>query len=124
MTIREFSPKDLKDIEAMHGNPAYQMPDLEHPLMLVKKVMADEHDEARMAVFGRLHINALLFVDHSWLTPRERLDALTMLQAAAMDDARARGLDIATTQMEGRFAERMKEMGWIRGWGEIFYHEL
>jgi hypothetical protein len=47
-----------------------------------------------------------------------------MLQAAAMDDARARGLDIATTQMEGRFAERMKEMGWIRGWGEIFYHDI
>jgi hypothetical protein len=124
MTIREFSPKDLKDIEAMHGNPAYQMPDLEHPLMLVKKVMADEHDEARMAVFGRLFISALIFVDHSWLTPRQRLDALTMLQAAAMDDARARGLDIAATQMEGRFAERMQEMGWVKAWGEMYLHDI
>lgn len=124
MIIREFTPEDLKAVESMHGNPAYQMPQLDHPLMLVRKVVADEDGQPRMAVFGRLHINALLFVDHSWLTPEERLKWLMILQAHAMDEARSHGLDIATTQMEGRFAERMRELGWVRGWGEIFYHEL
>lgn len=122
--IREYKPSDLKAIEAMHGNPAYQMPQLEHPLMLVRQVMADDDDRPRMALFGRLLIEALLFVDHSWLTPEERLIALMNLQESAMAEARRRGLDIVTTQVEGRFAERLKEMGWIRGWGEIFYHEL
>jgi hypothetical protein len=100
------------------------MPQLDHPLMLVKKVMADEHDEPRMAVFGRLFISALIFVDHSWLTPRERLEALTLLQGAAMADARSRGLDIAATQMEGRFAARMEEMGWVKAWGEMYVRDI
>lgn len=124
MRIREYKSSDLELIEAMHGNPAYEMPELDHPLMLVRQVLVDDNDIARMAVFGRLHINALLFVDHSWKTPQERFEALRELQAVALLEARSRGLDIATTQMEGRFAERMQAFGWIRGWGEIFYHEL
>lgn len=122
--IREYKSEDLKAIEAMHGNPAYQMPQLEHPLMLVRQVFADDDDRPRMALFGRLLIEALLFVDHSWKTPNERMIALMSLQESGMAEARRRGLDIVTTQVEGRFAERLKQMGWIRGWGEIYYHEL
>ena len=122
--IREFRPEDLQAIEKLHGNPAYAMPQLDHPLMLVRKIMADEKDLARMAVFGRLFISALLFVDHSWLTPRERLAALDLLQSAAMDDARAKGFDLVATQMEGRFAERMQELGWVKGWGELFFRNI
>jgi hypothetical protein len=122
--IREYRPEDLEAIEKLHGNPAYQMPQLDHPLMLVKKVMADENDEPRMAVFGRLFISALLFVDHTWLSPKERMNALLVLQSAALEEARARGLDIAATQMEGRFAERMQDLGWVKGWGELFFRYL
>lgn len=122
--IREYRPEDLKIIEAMHGNPAYKMPQIEHPLMLVRQVMADDDDRPRMALFGRLLIEALLYVDHTWKTPSERMIALMSLQESAMGEARRRGLDIVTTQVEGRFAERLKQMGWIRGWGEIYYHEL
>lgn len=122
--VREYKSSDLKAIEAMHGNPAYVMPQLEHPLMLVRQVMADDDDRPRMALFGRLLIEALLYVDHTWLTPSERLTALMSLQESAMAEARRRGLDIVTTQVEGRFAERLKEMGWIRGWGEIYYQRL
>jgi hypothetical protein len=122
--IREYRPEDLEAIEKLHGNPAYQMPQLDHPLMLVKKVMADENDEPRMAVFGRLFISALLFVDHTWLSPKERMNALLVLQSAALEEARARGLDIAATQMEGRFAERMHDLGWVKGWGELFFRYL
>ena len=124
MKIREYQPEDLKKIEAMHGNPAYTMPQLGHPLMLVRQVVADENDEPRMAIFGRLLIEAILFVDHSWRSPEERLHILLKLQESAMQEARARGLDIATTQMEGRFAERMQQLGWTRGWGEIYFRDL
>jgi len=122
--IREYRPEDLAAIEKLHGTPAYAMPQLDHPLMLVKKVMADENDEPRMAVFGRLFISALLFVDHTWLSPKERMNALLVLQSAAMEEARSRGLDIAATQMEGRFAERMQDLGWVKGWGELFFRYL
>jgi hypothetical protein len=77
-----------------------------------------------MAVFGRLFISALLFVDHTWLSPKERMNALLVLQSAALEEARARGLDIAATQMEGRFAERMQDLGWVKGWGELFFRYL
>lgn len=122
--IRPYRSEDLKAIEAMHGNPAYVMPQLEHDLMIVRRVMADDDDQPRMAVFGRLLIEAILFVDHTWLTPSERLIALQNLQEDAMAEARRRGLDIVTTQMEGRFAERMQQLGWIRGWGELYYRSL
>lgn len=123
--IRTFTPEDLAAIERLHTNPAYKMPNLEHPLMLIRKVTVDDQDRPRMAAFGRLHINALLFVDHSWKTPAFRMRRLKELQAEMLEEARALKLDIATTQAEGRFAERLKdELGWLRGWGEIFYHDI
>lgn len=125
MSVREYTFSDLRSIEGLHSNPAYQMPNLEHPLMVIRKVMTDEEDRPRMAAFGRIHINALLFVDHSWKTPAERLEKLKELQLEMMDEARKMKLDIATTQTEGRFAKRlMDELGWIRGFGEIYYHDI
>jgi hypothetical protein len=123
MHIREYKPEDLEAIKKMHGKD-YVMPSPDHPLMIVKKVMADEDDVARQAIFGRLFISALLYVDHEWKTPQERLDALICLQKEAMDAGRSAGLDIALTQMEGRFAQRMQQLGWVRGWGEVFLHVL
>lgn len=123
--IRNYKPEDLAAIEAMvPGDVGYKMPQLEHPLMLVRKVLVDENDRPRMAVFGRLHVNALLFVDHGWRGPQERLEALKALQTAAMDEARDRGLDIATTQVDTRFGARLLEFGWIKGYGEIYFHDL
>jgi len=52
------------------------------------------------------------------------MNALLVLQSAAMEEARSRGLDIAATQMEGRFAERMQDLGWVKGWGELFFRYL
>ena len=124
MIIRKFKPEDREKLEALADNPAYEMPQHEHPLMIVRTVVADGDDKPRMAIFGRLLIEAVLFVDHSWGTPAERLEALKTLQEHAMDEARSHGLDIVTTQMEGRFAERMHQLGWKRGWGEVYYREL
>ena len=122
--IREYQPSDLAAIEQMHNGNGFVMPQLDHPLMIVRKCMVDEDDVPRLAAFGRLHINALLFVDHHWKTPAERLEALKELQTNMLEEGRSHGLDIATTQMEGRFAERMKDLGWSPAWGELYYHDL
>jgi hypothetical protein len=122
--IREYKPEDLAAIERLHANPAYHMPNLDNPLMLIRRVLVDENDRPRMAAFGRLHVNALLFVDQSFGTPAERLEAIKLLQSDMIEHAAAMKLDIATTQMEGRFAERMQELGWVRGWGDLYYHDI
>lgn len=124
MRIRDFALEDIDQIKEMHRKSgfSFELPDLSHPLMLIRKVMDD--DGIRMAAFGRLHINALLFVDKTWRTPPERLDAVAELQREMMSAAATCGLDIATTQAEGRFSERLSEMGWVRGWGEMFYRQI
>lgn len=124
MTIREYRSEDLEAIEKLHANPAYKMPRLDHPWMVIRRVLVDESDRPRIAAFGRIHVNALLYVDHSYGSPAERFEAIKLLQADMIEQAGTMGLDIATTQMEGRFAERMSELGWIRGWGDLYYHEI
>ena len=124
--IREFQPGDLEQIQRIHAAKGYEfaLPDLTNPLMVVRKVLADNEDRVTMAAFGRLHINAMLFVDGALGTPEERLTNVVALQNEAMAAAGTLGLDIATTQMEGRFAERMAAMGWVKGWGEMFYRRI
>lgn len=124
MLIRPYKPEDLEAITRLHDNPAYQMPDLNHPLMVVRRVLVDENDVPRLAGFARIQANVVLFVDHSWLTPLERLDALEKLQNDMLNEGRIIKLDIVTTQMEGRFAERMQQLGWIKAWGDLYYHAI
>jgi hypothetical protein len=125
--IREFKPSDLEQILRIHegaGRP-FKFPNLTHPLMVVKKCTVDDEDQVRLACFGRLHVSALLFVDKLWKTPRERMEGILELQREMTKEAGEKyGLDIATTQMEGRFAERMKDFGWNRGHGEMYYREI
>lgn len=122
--IRVYQEEDLAAVERLHTNPAWKMPALDNPWMLIRRVVVDEHNRPRMAAFGRIHINALLFVDHEWKTPAERLAHLKELQEDMFTEARRLKLDIATTQAEGRFAERLEELGWIRGWGDLYYHGI
>lgn len=127
MKIRDFQTSDIPPIRKLYTTQGYgfQFPDLEHPLVLVKKCVVDERDLVHMAAFGRLHISALMFVDPAWRTPLERYEAVKRLQEAMIAEAGEKyGLDMATTQMEGRFAERMKDQGWYRGWGEMYYREF
>lgn len=121
--IREYKPQDLAAIKRMHQGK-FELPDFEHPLVIVKKCVVDDRDVPRLAAFGRLHVDAMLFVDHAYRTPTERFEELKELHAAMFQEAGEKGLDVATAQMEGRFAERMKALGWIRGSGDLYYHDL
>lgn len=121
--IREYTEADFAAVKRLHAG-GFEFPDLKHPLVLVKKVLVDDNERLRMAAFGRLHINAMLFVDRTYLTPDERLAAIAELQKDMIAQAATFGLDIATTQAEGRFAERLRDMGWTRGFGEMFFRSI
>jgi hypothetical protein len=123
MKIREYISVDLESIQKL-TSADYTVPQFDHPWMIIRRVLTDDDDRIVAAAFGRIHVNALLFVDHSWGDPAARLEAVKMIQEDMIERAADLGLDIATTQMEGRFAERMKELGWIRGWGDLYYHEI
>jgi hypothetical protein len=128
MRIREWASDDLDQLKAIHRMNGYgfELPNIEHPLVLVKKVLADENNVARMVALGRLHINAMLFVDPHWNTPEYRFNAIVALQEEMLRDAGEKGLDIATTQADGRFAERltMQPFNWTRGWGTMMYRDI
>lgn len=121
--IRQYKPEDLEAIKRMHSGE-YPIPDFEHPLVILKKCLVDENDIPRMAAIGRLHLDATLFVDHSWRTPEERLEALKRLHNAMFEEAGTKGVDIVIAQAEGRFADRLKDLGWTRGPGELYYHDI
>jgi hypothetical protein len=119
--IRELENRDIQEISRLHTESGAQftLPNLESPLVLVKKVVDD--GGVRMAAIGRLHISALMWVNHRWATPQIRFDNVMELQREMMLEASRHGLDIATTQADGRFAERLEEMGWTRGNGFMYY---
>lgn len=121
MIIRPYKAEDLEAIKKLQDNPGYEMPPIDDALTIIHQVLADEDDRPRMAVFGRVYLNAVLFVDHSFATPAERLECLTLLQNAALAEAREKGFDMITTQVEGRFAERIQQIGWKRAWGDLYF---
>ena len=123
MRIREYTPADLETIEKLH-NGGFELPDFSHPLVIARKVLVDDDERVRMAAFGRLHVNAMLFVDKTYKSPAERLEAVNELQKELLARGRALGLDITTTQAEGRFAERLEDMGWVKGFGQMFYRSM
>ena len=124
--IRQFEPGDLQQIQRIHAAKGYEfaLPDLNTPTMILKKVVCDENNCAKIAAFGDLHLSIMLLVDPSWGTPEDRLRGVMELQAEGFAEAGRMGLSIAMTQMDGRFADRMKTMGWIEAPGRLFYRGI
>lgn len=124
MRIREYAPADLEVVKRLHNGQSFELPNLAHPLVIVKKCLVDDDEQVRMAAFGRLHINAMLVVDPTWKGPAERLEAIAELQKNMVAETARYGIDIATTQMDARFAERMEALGWKPGFGRMFFLEV
>ena len=124
--IRDLTTEDLQQIQRIHAAKGYDfaLPNLSTPTMILKKVVSDENNCARIAAFGDLHLNVLLLVDPTWGTPEDRLRGVMELQAEGFAEAGRMGLSIAMTQMDGRFADRMKAMGWIEAPGRLFYRGI
>jgi hypothetical protein len=99
MQIREYRESDLAALRAIHAAQgfAYPLPDLRNPLFVTKLVLSAENAEesngeaAQEKIIGaallRLTAEAYLLLDPKAGTPRERLQWLLQLHAAAERDA-------------------------------------
>jgi hypothetical protein len=123
--VREYQPEDLEALRALHaaqGFP-YKFPDLANPLFVTKLVLTDADDrQAGGAIAGaallRLTAEAYLLLDPRSGTPRERLERLLTLHAAAERDAWRNGLEDVHAwlppQIARRFGRRLARLGWLR----------
>ena len=113
--IRDLTPHDIPEIRRIHEDSQldYQFPDLLNPLFLVKKVL-DVDSRARVCVAGKIQLEAYLFLDHqdNWADPEQKLVAIKEVERAAVDEARAKGVDEVVLwlppEME-RFGRRLVE---------------
>lgn len=124
--IRDLTTEDLDRLKEIHEAQGYTflLPDLTNPTVICKKVFADEQNRARVCAIGDLHLSVMLLVDPNWATPADRLAAIEELQRAGFAEAAKLGVSIAMTQADGRFAERMKAMGWTEAPGRLFYRQV
>jgi hypothetical protein len=126
MSLRNYQSGDLEQIQRIHAAKGYEfaLPNLTNPTVILKKVIVDEQNRARLCAIGDLHLSVMLLVDPTFGTPEDRLRGVMELQAEGFAEAGRMGLSIAMTQMDGRFAERMKAMGWIEAPGRLFYRGI
>lgn len=126
MHIRAYTEKDLDRVTELHrrGRHAFDLPDPEDPHIVVKKCFVDEHGAVRLAAFGRVQVNAYLLIDGTWKSPQERLEAIEILEFAMIEQAREKGFDQVTAQVEPRFGRRLQQLGWQRSIGVTYCREF
>jgi hypothetical protein len=119
MLIREYTGADLDALRAMHAAQgfAYEFPDLDDPLFVVRAVVEDE-GRPRMAALLRLTAEAYLLADPRDGAPRERWQWLAALHEATREAAAARGLADVQAFLPPRvahaFGRRLAKLGWRR----------
>lgn len=113
--IRDFVADDLQRVREIFQQRKYnfELPDMDNPLILARKVSTDENGIVRLAAFARMQVNAYLLVDGAWETPGRRLDAIGPLQEAMTERCKYFGIDEASAQVSPRFGRRLKDFGWI-----------
>lgn len=124
--IRDYQAADYDRVVEIFKQRAYEfkLPDLDSPLMLTRKVVADSDGVVRLAAFARLEVNAYLLVDSSWETPKARLDAISGLDDAMRERCRFFGVDEANAQVHPRFGRRLERLGWKPALGATYYREV
>lgn len=121
--VRDAVPEDREAIAKIHAQMGldYRLPDLEHPLFFVRKVITNDAGEVVGACFLRIQAETYLWLGD--LSPRGKLDAMLELQPAVLSEAYAKGIDDIEARLpetvERRFYKRLKQLGWVRnrpGW--------
>jgi hypothetical protein len=123
LIIRDATLADFEAIAEIHRAMGmdYVLPELSHPLFLVRKVAATETGVAA-ACFLRLTAETYLWMDPN-LHPRDKVDTMNQLQPDVLHAAWSLGLDDVEaripTEIERRFKKRLYCLGWTpnrRGW--------
>jgi hypothetical protein len=121
--VRDAQNEDFPAIGRIHAGMGldYQLPELAHPLFLVRKVAVDE-SRVTAACFLRLTAETYLWLDPV-LQPRDKVMAMNALQPEVLRAAWAKGLDDVEARIpetvERRFEKRLKQLGWLKarpGW--------
>lgn len=120
IAIRNYTPKDLAEIERLHqksGLPQECLPNLENPLFFLRKVV---DDSGTLALLGCLKLTAEAFVlvDHGHETPEWRWLALQKLTGAVLSEAAKKGVDQVSCwlppQLEEPFSKRLETLGFLQ----------
>jgi len=121
MKIRQYEKGDLELLRKFHSEAKFdfEFPDPEEKQVIIKKCLT-HRGKVRMAAFGRLQANAYLLIDGTWKTPAERFEAIQILEAAMIEQAKILGIDQATAQVTPKFGSRLELLGWHQGIGVTF----
>ena len=141
MLVRAYTDADLDALRAMHVAQgfAYELPDVNDPLFLVRMVLEDDDaavqgtpgaaqvpgkgslgtkNVPRMAALLRLTAETYLLADPRDGTPRQRWQWLTALHEATRQAAAAHGLaDVQAflpPSVARAFGRRLDKLGWRR----------
>jgi hypothetical protein len=132
MKIRTYQKADFDRVRSFGSEAKYgfEFPNPEDRRVVIKECLTDDEGIVRMAAFGRLQANAYLLVDGTWKSPEERLEAIEILEFAMVEKAKVlniidgKGLDQATAQVDPRFGQRLKALGWDKSIGETWHKEF
>lgn len=129
--VRDYKPSDFAAIKAIHESTGidYNMPDLNSPIFLVKKVI-EVDGTVRVAGGAYIQVELYLWLDQSdWADPDQKLAAIKTLDQEVILDTWLQGVDQAVLWLPpglGRFGERLtKQLGFEKdrdGW--ITYSKL
>lgn len=126
MIIRDYLPSDLEDIKRIHAMKGidYQLPDLDQPLFIVKKVV-EVNGKVVMALGAYIQVETYLFVDPGpWAKPKEKLEILNRLQNEFLKGLWLKGVDCAVAyvpqEIEKHFGKRMTQLGWSKNRDQWF----
>lgn len=121
--IREILPTDRLRAEELHAGQSYELPDLTHPLVVVKQAIEVDGKVVAMGI-ARVELCVTLLLDHEWATPEERLVVVAELQKVMHDKASVLGLDEAFAEVPARWGERLKDLGWVPAKGKVYYRRI
>ncbi|MFP5230770.1 MAG: hypothetical protein ACLGXA_24400 [Acidobacteriota bacterium] len=122
--VIDVAPEYHQEIQSLHaaGGLDYRLPDLESPLLIVKKAVTNEKGEVIGACLLRLTAETMLVLSPE-LSPREKMDAMEAMQPEVLNAAWSLGLDDIEARIpeesEQIFEKRLNQLGWSRdrdGW--------
>jgi hypothetical protein len=126
LIVEDITDADFRRIRELYGQRRYGfvLPEPKDPLVVIKKKLVDEDGVIGMVAFGRLLLNGYLVVDRSWRTPAMRLEGIELIEDAMIQAAIMLGHDEAIVQVDRRFGERLRRLGWEPGLGVTWTKEI
>lgn len=118
MKIRNYEAQDYPRIASLLEAQGldYQLPNINHPLFLVKKVLEDEDGNVQLAAGLQLITEAYLWGNPDWSTPRARWEALLALHEEVRTAAQDTGIEDTVLwmppELDKSFGRRLKKLGW------------